>query len=187
MIVFRNFWEEKINLKSNLLRDHQSRSAQYERTCYPSGNGEAHDSTRDDATGVSRCAAPQRWRCPNQLFLGANRGTSCPVNTCHHWCFSVGEHAEGERNTCSSTGSELTGHATRMHFVRRLHIFGYAARWREIGLSPIFSGCIDLSAMKLGDSKLIENFGVFSSLAASAQRHVLTFIHRYLWMGVRSK
>jgi len=29
------------------------------------------------------------------LFLGANRGTSCLVNTCHHRCFFVGKHAEG--------------------------------------------------------------------------------------------
>lgn len=54
------------------------------------------DNRRDDAAGASRrAAAPQRWRCPNRLFLGANRGTSCPVNTCHHRCFSVGAHAKG--------------------------------------------------------------------------------------------
>lgn len=78
---------------------------QYKR---PSGNGETHDGTRDDATGVSGCAAPQRWRCPNRLFLGANHETSCPENTCHHRCFSPwGDgHAEGgPRYTCNSTGS----------------------------------------------------------------------------------
>lgn len=56
---------------------------------------------------------------------------------------------EGPRYTYNSTGSGHPGHATRMHFIRRLRIFGYAARQREVELPLIFDGNIDLVAFKL--------------------------------------
>lgn len=118
---------------------------QYERsTRRPSGNSDAHDGTRDDVMGVSGCAAPQKCWCPNRLFLGTNRETSCRENTCHHRCFfSWGDgHTERGRYTCNSTGSRILGHATR-HFIRVYVFLDLPLEWREIDLPLISNEVID--------------------------------------------
>lgn len=113
--VFLNVWKKKIGSKSNLLVGRLVGALYSTNTRRLSGNGEVYDDTRDDVTDASRYTASQRWQCSNyRLFLGANRETSCPVNTCHHRCFSVGGHAEGGRDIRATTpvqGSRGTRHA----------------------------------------------------------------------------
>lgn len=148
------------------------------RTRRPSGNGEAHDGTRGMMrTGASQCAVPQRWRCPNRLFLGTNHETSCIVNTCHHRCFSVGGHAEGgPRYTYSKHRFRAPGARDTYAFYSAFTYFWICRSTKGSRTSPDFWRDRWPRSLKLGGLEAGVKFGEFQSRRYERAKMVFIFI-----------